>query len=194
MAHSLALHGRPSSAHATDMEVRAHADTHDSLRLWLRLLSATTRIEDTIRQRLREQFGITLPRFDLMAQLEREPNGLTMGELSRRMMVTGGNVTTIVDQLEREQLVQRQESPGDRRAYAVHLTPAGRTTFAAMASAHEGWVIALLSPLSTPQQAQLHRLLGTLKTGHPSAHSAHSANSANTVTPPSTPPQGDNKP
>lgn len=150
-----------------DMEVRAHADHHASLRLWLRLLSATTRIEDTIRQRLRERFGITLPRFDLMAQLEREPLGLTMGELSRRMMVTGGNVTTIVDQLENEALVQRQPLPGDRRAFMVVLTPAGRTAFAAMASEHEQWVVELLSALSTPQQEQLHRLLGTLKRGNP---------------------------
>jgi len=148
-----------------DMEVRAHADHHASLRLWLRLLSATTRIEDTIRQRLREQFGITLPRFDLMAQLEREPEGLSMGELSRRMMVTGGNVTAIVDQLEKEQLVQRQNLPGDRRAWRVSLTPEGRQAFAAMAQAHEGWVVELLAPLSEREQAQLHKLLGTLKSG-----------------------------
>ena len=147
-----------------DMEVRAHADHHASLRLWLRLLSATTRIEDTIRQRLREQFGITLPRFDLMAQLEREREGLTMGELSRRMMVTGGNVTAIVDQLEAEHLVQRQTLPGDRRAFRVSLTAAGRKAFAAMAQAHEGWVVELLAPLSEREQAQLHKLLGTLKT------------------------------
>ena len=151
---------------AIDMEVRAHEDHHASLRLWLRLLSATTRIEDTIRQRLREQFGITLPRFDLMAQLEREPEGLSMGELSRRMMVTGGNVTAIVDQLEKEQLVQRQNLPGDRRAWRVSLTPEGRQAFAAMAQAHEGWVVELFSPLSERQQAQLHKLLGTLKSGH----------------------------
>ncbi len=156
-----------------DMEVRAHADHHASLRLWLRLLSATTRIEDTIRQRLREQFGITLPRFDLMAQLEREPQGLSMSELSRRMMVTGGNVTAIVDQLEKEQLVQRQSQPGDRRAFAVHLTPAGREAFAAMASAHENWVVELLSPLPAQQQEQLHQLLGTLKTGQPSPPPIH---------------------
>ena len=101
-----------NSASNVDMEVRAHEDHHASLRLWLRLLSATTRIEDTIRQRLREQFGITLPRFDLMAQLEREPEGLSMGEVSRRMMVTGGNVTAIVDQLEKEALVQRLSLAG----------------------------------------------------------------------------------
>ena len=150
---------------AVDMERRAHADHHASLRLWLRLLAATTRIEDTIRQRLREQFGITLPRFDLMAQLEREREGLTMGELSRRMMVTGGNVTSIVDQLEKEQMVLRQSLPGDRRAFRVSLTPAGRKAFAAMAQAHEGWVVELLSPLSERQQDQLHKLLGTLKSG-----------------------------
>jgi DNA-binding MarR family transcriptional regulator len=153
------------SSEQIDMEVRAHADHHASLRLWLRLLSATTRIEDTIRQRLREQFGITLPRFDLMAQLERESEGLTMGELSRRMMVTGGNVTTIVDQLEKEQLVQRQNMPGDRRAFRVRLTPTGRKAFAAMATAHEDWVVELLAPLSERQQEQLHKLLGTLKAG-----------------------------
>ncbi|MFM8755950.1 MAG: MarR family winged helix-turn-helix transcriptional regulator [Limnohabitans sp.] len=150
-----------------DMEVRAHADHHASLRLWLRLLSATTRIEDTIRQRLREQFDITLPRFDLMAQLEREREGLSMGELSRRMMVTGGNVTAIVDQLEKEQLVLRQSLAGDRRAYRVCLTPDGRKAFAAMARAHEGWVVELLSPLSERKQQQLHGLLGTLKSGTP---------------------------
>lgn len=153
----------------TDMEVRAHADHHASLRLWLRLLSATTRIEDTIRQRMREQFGITLPRFDLMAQLEREPQGLSMGELSRRMMVTGGNVTSIVDQLEREQLVERQSQPGDRRAFAVHLTSAGREAFAGMAKAHESWVVELLSPLAVTEQEQLHQLLGILKTGRPTS-------------------------
>lgn len=148
-----------------DIEKRAHEDHHASLRLWLRLLSCTTRIEDTIRQRLRERFGITLPRFDLMAQLEREPQGLTMGELSRRMMVTGGNVTTIVDQLEHEQLVQRQPLARDRRAYLVVLTPAGKQAFAAMAIEHEQWVIELFAHLSDSQRTQLHRLLGTLKRG-----------------------------
>jgi DNA-binding MarR family transcriptional regulator len=156
-----------SARQDTDMEVRAHADHHASLRLWLRLLSATTRIEDTIRQRLREQFDITLPRFDLMAQLEREPQGLSMSELSRRMMVTGGNVTSIVDQLEKEQLVQRQTQVGDRRSFTVSLTDAGRTAFATMAQAHEAWVVELLSPLAVNQQEQLHALLGTLKSGTP---------------------------
>lgn len=159
-----------ASQQMTDMEVRARADHHASLRLWLRLLSCTTRIEDAIRQRLREQFEITLPRFDLMAQLEREPEGLSMSELSRRMMVTGGNVTNIVDQLEQEGLVVRQSQPGDRRAFRVSLTSSGRKTFTAMAQEHEDWVVELLSPLSERQQKQLHELLNTLKAGQALQH------------------------
>ena len=147
----------------TDMEVRAHDGHHASLRLWLRLLSCATRIEDTIRQRLREQFGITLPRFDLMAQLEREPEGLSMSELSRRMMVTGGNVTSIVDQLEKEALVNRQMLLTDRRSFTIKLTAEGRSVFTAMAQAHEAWIVELLSPLGASQQEDLHHLLGILK-------------------------------
>jgi DNA-binding MarR family transcriptional regulator len=152
-----------------DMEVRAHEDHHDSLRLWLRLLSCSTRIEATIRQRLREQFDTTLPRFDLMAQLEREPDGLSMGDLSRRMMVTGGNVTAIVDQLEQEHLVVRNARPGDRRAFQVCLTASGRKAFGQMAQVHEAWIIELLSPLTERQQAQMYTLLGQLKHGPASA-------------------------
>jgi DNA-binding MarR family transcriptional regulator len=150
---------------AVDLEVRAHADHHASLRLWLRMLSCTTLIEDRIRQRLREDFDTTLPRFDLMAQLERCPEGLTMGELSRRMMVTGGNITAIVDQLEAEALVQRVTPAHDRRSTRVLLTPDGCKAFNRMAQAHEQWVIELFGGLSDKQQTQLHSLLGTLKTG-----------------------------
>jgi DNA-binding MarR family transcriptional regulator len=98
-----------------------------------------------------------------MAQLERHPDGLTMGELSRRMMVTGGNITTIVDQLEKEKLVMRQVGVHDRRSFTVKLTKAGRDAFADMAVAHEAWVADLFSGLSENQQSQLYTLLGTLK-------------------------------
>jgi len=134
------------------------------LRLWLRLLSCTTLIEDTIRQQLRDQFDITLSRFDLMAQLERHREGLTMGELSRRMMVSGGNITVIVDQLEKEQLVQRKVAATDRRSFRVMLTASGRKSFARMATAHEQWVIDLFSGLDERQQEQLNQVLGLLKT------------------------------
>ena len=146
-----------------DIEARAHEDHHDALRLWLRLLTCTQLIEQQVRSRLREQFETTLPRFDLMAQLERAPDGLKMNELSRRMMVTGGNVTGITDQLEAEGMVQRVPLEGDRRALLIRLTPAGKKAFADMASVHEGWIVASLGGLSQSEISTLHTLLGKVK-------------------------------
>ncbi|KGF82114.1 MarR family transcriptional regulator [Massilia sp. JS1662] len=133
------------------------------LKLWLRLLSCTVRVENTIRSRLRSTFGITLPRFDLMAQLERYPEGLRMGELSKRMMVTGGNVTGIADQLEREELVVRVPDPQDGRAYMLKLTPRGRTVFVEMAAVHEGWVADLFCDVAAADKAAMIALLDTMK-------------------------------
>src|SRR5215831_2562210 len=109
-----------------DREFIARRDDHSALRIWLRLLTCTQLIEKRVRSGLREQFDTTLPRFDLMAQLERHPEGLKMTELSRRLMVTGGNVTGITDQLENEGLVTRDTDPNDRRSTSVRLTPEGR--------------------------------------------------------------------
>ncbi|MEP6703120.1 MAG: MarR family transcriptional regulator [Betaproteobacteria bacterium] len=148
---------------AGDLESRANEAHHDSLRLWLRLLTCTQLIEANVRSRLRRDFAITLPRFDLMAQLERNPQGLKMGELSRRMMVTSGNVTGITDQLVDEGLVRRTDTPGDRRGYMIKLTPAGKRAFDRMAAAHEEWVIELLGGLSMTERGQLNRLLGRVK-------------------------------
>jgi len=146
-----------------DLETRLTDDDHQSLKLWLRMLSCTVKIESEIRTRLRNEFGITLPRFDLMAQLERHPEGLRMGELSRRMMVTGGNVTGITDQLEQEKLVVRVADPNDRRAFSVKLTPAGRRAFAKMAAVHEGWVAELLGGVTPAEKGRLIELLSKMK-------------------------------
>lgn len=153
----------PGEAHALDLESRLTDEHHQSLRLWLRMLSCTTRIENEIRSRLRTTFDITLPRFDLMAQLERHPDGLRMGELSRRMMVTGGNITGITDQLEREALVVRVQDAKDRRASAVKLTPAGRAAFAEMAAVHERWIEEMLADVPAEDKASMIGLLSTLK-------------------------------
>ncbi len=146
-----------------DLEARIHSEHPDELRLWLRLLTCTQLIETRVRSNLREQFGTTLPRFDLMAQLEREPDGMLMKELSRRMMVTGGNVTGITDQLVTEGLVERNDVEGDRRAYRVCLTARGRKAFAAMARAHEQWIVDAFASLSAAERATLAKLLGRLK-------------------------------
>jgi DNA-binding MarR family transcriptional regulator len=146
-----------------DLASRLTQDHNQSLKLWLRMLSCTVRIENEIRSRLRSTFDITLPRFDLMAQLERHPQGLRMGELSRRMMVTGGNITGITDQLEQEHLVARVPDPRDRRAYSVQLTPAGRRAFADMAAVHEGWIADLLKDISVEDKTRLIELLSQMK-------------------------------
>jgi len=154
----------PTAAEAPlDLATRLTQDHHQSLKLWLRMLSCTMRIENDIRSRLRATFDITLPRFDLMAQLERHPDGLRMGELSKRMMVTGGNITGITDQLEREQLVMRVTDPHDRRASSVKLTDAGHAAFATMAAVHEGWIEELLQDIPVDDKAQLIVLLARMK-------------------------------
>jgi DNA-binding MarR family transcriptional regulator len=144
-------------------EARADHGDHASLKLWLRLLACSTQIETEIRRRLRLQFATTLPRFDYLAQLHRHPQGLRMNELSRHLMVTGGSVTGLTDQLEKEGLVQRENAPDDRRAFILRLTPAGRESFERMAAAHEGWVIELLGGLNTHERHTLHGLLGRLR-------------------------------
>lgn len=157
------------SAHATrrvaaaDPETRLHDDHHESLRLWLRLLTCTLKIEREVRTRLRDGFAMTLPRFDLMAQLERHPRGLRMGELSRRLMVTGGNVTGLTDQLVDEGLVERKGIAADRRAHAVRLTAKGKRAFDAMAAEHEHWLIDLMAGLAAGDRKRLFVLLGRLK-------------------------------
>ncbi len=151
------------AAQVVDIESRLTHDHHQPLKLWLRMLSCTVLIETEIRTRLRNEFGITLPRFDLMAQLERHPQGLRMGELSKRMMVTGGNVTGIAEQLVQEKLVVRVPDASDRRAYSVKLTAAGRRAFARMAASHEQWIAELLGGVSSKDKGKLIELLSQIK-------------------------------
>ncbi len=146
-----------------DRETIARAADHRALRVWLRLLTCTQMIERRVRSRLRSRFATTLPRFDLMAQLDRHPEGLKMNELSRLLMVTGGNVTAIVDQLEKEGLVERLDEPADRRAFRVRLTRTGERSFVEMARAHEEWVVELFDGMSRREQDDLLRLLAKVK-------------------------------
>lgn len=158
---------RRESANPVDAESKVCESPQDhgaELRLWLRLATCANLIEGEIRKRLREEFDTTLPRFDLMAQLERSPNGILLGELSRRMMVSNGNVTGLVERLVQEGLIDRQVSDTDRRAVRVRLTGTGRSAFAAMAEAHGDWIAELLGQLDPEQQEALWTQLGDLKT------------------------------
>lgn len=148
-------------------EARARAGDHAALKLWLRMLSCTTEIEAEIRRRLRARFGISLARFDYLAQLHRHPGGLRMRDLSRSLMVTGGNVTGLTDELERDGMVVRESSPTDRRSWIVRLTPQGRRGFEAMAQEHERWILELFGGLDDRGLRQLHERLGELRVTMP---------------------------
>ena len=148
-------------------EGRAVSTNHAAVKTWLRLLSCTTQIETEIRQRLRLHFDMTLPRFDYLAQLHRfreeQPGGLRMSALSRYLMVTGGNVTSLTDELEKSGYVTRQVDPEDRRSFRIALTVRGRRAFERVAAEHERWVVELLSSLDQDEGEQLHALLGHLR-------------------------------
>lgn len=150
-----------------DRETKASerpGDHKDELRLWLRLLTCATLIETEIRNRLREEFRTTLPRFDLMAQLDKTAVGMTVGEVSQRLMVSNGNVTAVVAGLVADGLVDKRSAPQDRRVQILTLTPQGRKVFKAMAERHEQWIAELFAGLDQPEIAQLFRLLGQTKT------------------------------
>lgn len=133
------------------------------LRLWLRMLSTTKLISQEIRRRLRNEFGATLPQFDLMAQLYREREGLRLGELSKRTMVTNGNVTGLVERLEADGLVLRVTPDGDRRVTVAKLTAKGETQFSAMAAAHEGWLRDMMADVEPAIISELWRDIGEVK-------------------------------
>jgi DNA-binding MarR family transcriptional regulator len=138
-------------------------DGKRALRLWLRLLTCTTRIEQTIAQRLRDEFGSTLPRFDMLSALDRAGDaGLTMGEAAGMLMVSNGNVTGLASRLKDDGLIESLPT-ADRRVQRIRLTAEGRARFAAMAAAHERWIDAVFADLSDAEADELTRLLERAK-------------------------------
>jgi DNA-binding MarR family transcriptional regulator len=136
---------------------------HLEIRIWLRLLACANRIETALQRRIVSAFGISLARFDLLAQLERAGGALTMTDASRRMMVTNGAVTGLVDRLAQEGFVIREPHASDRRTILVRLTEQGRSRFLAMAREHESWTVSLLAGLEASDKKQLLANLGALK-------------------------------
>jgi DNA-binding MarR family transcriptional regulator len=147
-----------------ETKVAERPDDHKTeLRLWLRLFTCKMLVESEVRRRLRDKFDLTLPRFDLMAQLDRTPHGMTLGELSKRMMVSNGNVTGLVDRLEAQGLIQRRPAPKDRRSQFVSLTAEGRKSFRNIARANADWVAEIFADLSHGDMEDLLRLLDRTK-------------------------------
>jgi DNA-binding MarR family transcriptional regulator len=143
--------------------VELPGDHGSELRLWLRLLTCTTLIEGEVRSRLRERFDVTLPRFDLMAQLDKVPEGMTLSDVSKRMMVSNGNVTGLVERLVESGHLDRRTSASDRRVQMIRLTKAGRTEFRKMAAEHENWIADIFADLSPKDVRELMRLLAKTK-------------------------------
>lgn len=143
--------------------LEAPAEHAAELRVWLRLLTLSTMIEGEVRRRLRERFDVTLPRFDLMAQLLRAFDGMTLSDVSKRMMVSNGNVTGLVERLVESGHVVRRTSRTDRRAQVISLTEAGRREFLAMAAEHEEWIAEMVSGLDSEEMETLMTLLGKAK-------------------------------
>ena len=144
--------------------LEAPTDHGDELRLWLRLLTLSTLIETQVRRRLREEFDFTLPRFDMLAQLERAEQGMVLGEISRRMMVSAGNITVLVDRLTESGHISRVTSAADRRVQIISLTPFGRAEFQKMAARHAEWIGDLFAGVSGKDVTALMRELAKLKT------------------------------
>ncbi len=142
---------------------RASGGARQRLRLWLRLLRASRVIENDVRELLKAEFATTLPRFDVLAALDRHPEGLLMSELSRELEVSNGNVTGIVERLVADGLVLRTPLENDRRATRVHLSKRGRQAFTRMASAHQSWINQIMHGFSNAETLQLIGLLDKLK-------------------------------
>ena len=139
-------------------------DHKDELRLWLRFLSCNVLIESEIRRRLRDKFDMTLPRFDLLAQLDKASSGMKLGELSQRLMLSNGNVTGLVERLVAQGLIDRQVAANDRRSHLVKLTAEGLRAFRTMAAAHEEWIAEIFGDLAAGERATLMHLLAKVKT------------------------------
>jgi len=155
-----------TSGPIADLEILVHGARRGQktqLRLWLRMLSITNVISQEIRRRLRREFDATLPQFDLLAQLYREPDGLRLGELSKRTMVTNGNITGLANRLEADGFVRREALDGDRRVTVAKLTRQGREAFAEMARAHEAWLRELMADVDDEQLAEAFRQLAAVK-------------------------------
>jgi len=152
-----------AEAATPDRESVVAEDDRLQLRLWLRLLTCADLIEEQVRGRLRTEFATSLPRFDVLAQLDRSPDGLAMGALSARLMVSNGNVTGLVEAMARDGLVGRRPNPADGRSALIRATAAGRDLFARMAPAHQGWIDGMMAGMTRAEMALALELLGKLK-------------------------------
>ena len=155
--------GNPDWIDGETKVAEAPADHGDELRLWLRMLTCSRLVETEVRRRLRDEFNFTLPRFDLLAQLERAEEGMVLGEVSKRMMVSAGNLTALVERLVESGFISRTTSQSDRRVQIIALTDYGRRAFREMADRHGDWIGDMFKDLSARDRATLMKGMAELK-------------------------------
>jgi DNA-binding MarR family transcriptional regulator len=157
---------QPAPSEAANALPEKHDDAVSepaAVRLWLRLLTCSLTIEKRVRRRLADEFDTTLPRFDVLAALDRRQDGMTMGELSQALLVSGGNLTALVRQLERQGFLTMQRDPNDRRSWVVSISKAGRKHFQDVATEHHHWIAGMFAGMSADHSQQLYDLLAELK-------------------------------
>lgn len=133
------------------------------LRMWVRLLACAKIGEKQLRRLFESEYDTTLPRFDVLAALYRAPGGLRMSALSRSLLVSNGNVTVIVRQLQENGLVKSQTDPNDARSAIVSLTPGGRRRFVELAEAHHRWISKFFADVPATDMDDLVSKLGDLR-------------------------------
>lgn len=106
---------------------------------------------------------INQTQFNLLAQLDLNPEGIRAGELSRRTIVTGSNVTVVVDDLVERGFVKRVAAPEDRRVAVIQLTPKGKAAFDRWAPVHAEWIAAIFKDLPVRRKRDLIAALDELK-------------------------------
>ena len=132
----------------------------DALRAWLALLGTANAVKKGVDLRLRQRFGLSIARFDVLAALDRAgADGLTAGALTAWLRVSEGNTTQVTAPLVAGGLVERERHPDDGRVAIFRLSDQGRARFAAMAAENRRWIDTAFAGLDAGDIAALRRLL-----------------------------------
>ena len=132
----------------------------ESLKLWIELLRYSSKLEQIIDDKLRQNYGQNISRFDVLSQLVRETeSGLTVGELAGRLIASKGNITGLLDRMGKDGLIRKQAKTDDRRSYLVHITEKGQSLFDEMAENNALWVEQALKSIDIDHMQEFTQFL-----------------------------------
>jgi DNA-binding MarR family transcriptional regulator len=130
--------------------------------VWHALLAIHGSVFSRLSRALSREFGITLAKYDVLAQLYRVPEGLTQSDLSRQLKVTGGNVTGLVRRLISDGLISRETSASDRRAFVVQLTGKGRSVYLSARERHDALLAGFFDAVAPDRLTEIRTMLDQL--------------------------------